>query len=267
MKCVWHGVLLLVLAFAGVNAASAGQLKLNSGKSVELLNARETETPGGAALVLEYLTRISLDDITTLHKEADELWEKFVVEAERGKYKVAIISAHAPDKDDTATDRDPFDTVYEKINGAWRTRLRPADENVPFNEATIREIFDRQMWANSHDNMNAWRLFVADDLIFFQESPEIGSLRLTLDQYLALVAEVRAAADQHSRQYETTNITIDRKSGSARIEGRLFQSVTLNGSVIDTKSRIAGVMELRDGNLLWTQIHLVTDEVSEYRTN
>ena len=270
MKRVWQGVLLLVLAFAGVNAASAGQLKLNSGKSIELLDAREAETPGGKALVLEYQTRISLDDLAALNKEADELWEKFVVEAERGKYQVATISAHAPDKGDTAAKREPFDTVYEKINGAWRTRLHPAGKAVPLTEAIIREFIDRQASAIEHNNTSALLLSTAKDWIVIvvdAESPNVELVRMNLDEFFAATFRVQSLAEDFRFQYEIVDISVDRAAGTARVETRGTEKLTMNGIIFEVTARYTDFVELRDGIMLATRTHIVIDEMTEFRTN
>lgn len=262
MKRVLQGALFLVLAIAGVDGAFAGQLKLNSGKSVELLEAREVEAADGKTLMLEYKTRLSLDDTATLRKEADEIWEKFVVEVERGGYKAATISARASKSARSNAATDPFHTAYKKINGAWRTRLRPAGVTAPLNEATIREIVDRQVWAVVHNNYNAWQLFVAKDWQITGVDLERTN-RLNLDQYLAKVKQTRDAVEDYRYQFEIVDIAIDRKSGSARLEGRVFQSMTLNGKVIDVVARVSDVMIVQNGFMVWTHGQIVDREIVE----
>ncbi len=267
MKRVWQGVLLLVLAFAGVNAASAGQLKLNSGKSIELLDAREAETPGGKALVLEYQTKVSLDDLATLNKEVDGVWEKFVVEAERGQYKAAVISARAPGKGDAASAREPYDTVFEKINGTWRTRLRPADKAAPLNEAAIREAVDRQVWATKHNNMNAAQLFIKNDwyaTVAYADSPDDTLYTVGREEAVAASREMHAVATDRNYRYKILDISIDRKAGTARVESRVFATRTVNGTVTDLVSLSIDFIELRDGMILWTNTHVLMEKHEEY---
>ncbi len=98
-------------------AASAPH-KLNSGKSVEILGIGPVYfTKGDPALVLKYRTNVPLKDVATLRKEADEIWNKFVVNVERKKYKNAAITASGPKSGFIITTNKTHSFVYQKRNG------------------------------------------------------------------------------------------------------------------------------------------------------
>src|ERR1700676_3427840 len=93
----WLGSLFATLLLIGAPPAIAGPLTLGSGKTVEILEMGPLYLASGAsALMLKYRTEIPLADLPTLRKEVDEIWQRFVVDAEHGGYQSAVISANEP---------------------------------------------------------------------------------------------------------------------------------------------------------------------------
>lgn len=267
MKRLFQSFCLLALIVGG-GAASAGQsLTLNSGKTVLLLDAGEIESPDGRALQLEYETALALDDRAALHKEADELWEKFVAEAERGGYRAAVITAHAKRPAAGVAAQVPFDTVYVKIAGAWRAKLTPTGAAVPFDKATVREIFDRSFAASLHNNFKAWQLFAARDwsaTIADALSPDSVIKTYDVEQALSTAYEAYANASDKRLRYEILSVAVDAKAGRARVQSRWFETITLNSMVIKTVVRSTDVMELRDGRPLWTESRALLEDLAQY---
>ena len=216
---------------------------------------------------VEYETRLALDDTLGLHKEADELWEKFVVEVERGGFKTAVISAYAPDTFGKSAAAVPFDTVYEKIGGAWRTRLVAGHDTAPLNKAAIHEILDRQVAAIRHRNFSATVLFTAADwvgTIADADAPDMVTETLTIDQVMTVARDVYGNASTIKVDYEILDIAIDRKAGTARVVSRVTEKVTINGLVIDSIARTTDFMETRDGVLVWTRSNMVMERLEQY---
>src|SRR5258707_881774 len=86
--------LLVASAACGGAAQNLKLFKLPSGKEIKITGMGKTEFPNGpSALVMNYLTDISIDDKITLRKEVDEIWGVFQVDVEKANLKAGIIRA------------------------------------------------------------------------------------------------------------------------------------------------------------------------------
>jgi hypothetical protein len=123
MNKSWKWLLPLLLMAVGCSKAPAAeQLTLGSGKTVEILAVGPIQsTRGWSGLMLKYRTLIPLNDLASLRKEVDEIWDRFVVDAEHGGYQTAIISANEPEKGSIVTTSNSYNFVFEKKDGSWRT--------------------------------------------------------------------------------------------------------------------------------------------------
>src|ERR1700730_2567917 len=110
---------LLLMSWSG---ALAGQpLTLGSGSSVEILAVGPLQsTQGWSGVMLKYRTLVPLNDVPALRKEADEIWDRFVVDVERGGHRTAVISANAPAKGSLVATGNSYNFVFEKRDGSWR---------------------------------------------------------------------------------------------------------------------------------------------------
>ena len=96
MKTKLSITLLLLLTF--VACGSQGQnyklFKLPSGKEIKVTGMAKMDFPNSdPALVLNYLTDISIDDKVALRKEVDEVWSMFQKDVENAKLKAGVIRA------------------------------------------------------------------------------------------------------------------------------------------------------------------------------
>src|SRR4051794_15269443 len=69
-------------------------VKLPSGKEIKVTGMVKMNFPNSdPALVLNYLTDISIDDRVALRKEIDEVWSSFRVDVENANLKAGVIRA------------------------------------------------------------------------------------------------------------------------------------------------------------------------------
>jgi hypothetical protein len=88
--------LILLTAFLGCasNAQQFKLFKLPSGKEIKVTGMGKMEFPNsGPALIMNYLTDISIDDKVALRKEANEIWEEFQKDVENAYLKAGVIRA------------------------------------------------------------------------------------------------------------------------------------------------------------------------------
>ena len=118
----WKWVLGAALLLAHQPEAFAGQtMTLADGNSVEILaEAPIQSTAGWSGLMLKYRTAIPLTDVERLRQEAKEIWQRFVVDVERGGFETAIISANEPEAGFMIKTSRSYNFVFEKKDGAWR---------------------------------------------------------------------------------------------------------------------------------------------------
>ncbi len=88
-------LILLILAQGCIrNPQNFRSFKLPSGKEVKVTSMAKMEFPNSdPALVLNYLTDLSIDDKTSLRKEVDEIWEVFQKDVENAHLKGGVIRA------------------------------------------------------------------------------------------------------------------------------------------------------------------------------
>jgi len=87
---------LFLLAFSGCvgQPQNYRPFKLPSGKEIKVSGMAKMDFPNSdPALVLNYLTDISIDDKVALRKEVDEIWSVFQKDVENAKLKAGVIRA------------------------------------------------------------------------------------------------------------------------------------------------------------------------------
>lgn len=96
MKTKLSMVLLLLLTCiaCGSQAQNYKPFKLPSGKEIKVTGMGKMNfSNSDPALVLNYLTDISIDDKVALRKEVDEVWSVFQKDVENAKLKAGVIRA------------------------------------------------------------------------------------------------------------------------------------------------------------------------------
>ena len=87
-------LVLLTLAACGKQAQNYKSFKLPSGKEIKVTGVGKMDFPNSdPALVMNYLTDISIDDKVALRKEVDEIWSVFQKDVESAKLNAGVIRA------------------------------------------------------------------------------------------------------------------------------------------------------------------------------
>lgn len=86
--------LLMTSLSCGSNAQNYKLLKLPSGKEIKVTGVAKMDFPNSdPALVMNYLTNISIDDNVALRREVDEIWSVFQKDVENANLKAGVIQA------------------------------------------------------------------------------------------------------------------------------------------------------------------------------
>ena len=261
----------VVLLLSWSETIVAQSLTLGSGKSVEILGVGPVlSTQGKSALVLKYRTLLPLKDVPTLRKEVDEIWERFVVDVERGHYQTAAISANEPAKGFIIAWGNSFGFAFEKKDGSWRTLESKERALAKLDQSFMREFVDRLDTAIEHNNMNALLLYMADDWTGTTTNPgEKAPAPQTMDrlQFAARLRATLAAATRHQSHREIVSISIADGGTIARVESRETSEVTIKEQQIAVVERSTDMFELRDNVMLWTKSISVVEKRTETRSN
>jgi len=88
----------LIVAAAFLSCTSTTQnfklFKLPSGKEIKITGINKMDfAKGDSALVMNYLSDISIDDKTALRQEIDEIWTAFQSDVENAHLKAGVIRA------------------------------------------------------------------------------------------------------------------------------------------------------------------------------
>jgi hypothetical protein len=238
------GVLLL---FFEPPVALAGQsLTLASGTAVEILSIGPmTSTAGSAALVLKYQTATNLGDVSKLRQESDELWDRFVIDAEKGRYDQAIISANAPATGGTSAGSHDF--VYKKQGSSWHTVESAADaKSRTLDAERVTAFVARVDWLMDQGKFNSLLLYFADDFtsrVTTVDPPGIAPTTLDRAQFMAVGRQSYAELKDVRYRREIIGIVIAPDGRSAEVKshetmeavdrGRRFASDALTTDVFE----------------------------------
>jgi hypothetical protein len=109
--------------FAGCSSQPAFRtVTLPSGKAVRVLGVGPMRfNSGSTALMLKYQTDLKISDREALRKEVDEIWSSFRVDADKGNFQSAIISANEIPQGMILKSGQAYNFVYEKTSdGQWQ---------------------------------------------------------------------------------------------------------------------------------------------------
>ena len=115
-------VSLAILVSCSCNAQQPSQeFKLPSGRIVKVLAVgRINFSQGPPALMLKYETDLKTTDKGTLRKEVEEIFAVFKVDAEKGEFRSAIVSANEKPTGFILKKSNAYNFVYEKrADGQW----------------------------------------------------------------------------------------------------------------------------------------------------
>lgn len=236
-------VFALLLACAA--PAGAGQIyRLQSGAQIEILKMGPIAfSDGQKAIALQYGTQTSLDALERLTKEVNEVWNSFVFDAERGKYKRAVISARTK----SGAERN---FAFHKRDESWRM-LEP-DNAKTLTRASIAAYYERTDWLTKQKASNALLLYLADDFAMTLSGKLVGPKPVTLnrEQYALAMHESFKVTEEYQVSRKITAVKIFDKGRKARVVSTVSENVLSNGQRLRTVSRTVDILELRDGSVV-----------------
>lgn len=126
MKTLWR-VAPLALALMSIGCTTDNRqgnpFQLPSGRVIRVLAVAPLHYTNGnpPSLMFQYQTDLQVSDIEALRKEVDEIWPVLQIDADRGKYKSAIVSAREIPHGLFIKNSKGFNFVYEQgSDGTWR---------------------------------------------------------------------------------------------------------------------------------------------------
>jgi hypothetical protein len=127
MRISWPAASLAVALVMIVSCTTDNQqgrpFQLPSGRTIRILAMMPLHYTNGnpPSLMFQYQTDLQVSDKDELRTEVDEIWPVLRIDAERGNYKSAIVSAREVPHGIFIKNAKGFNFVYEKgSDGAWR---------------------------------------------------------------------------------------------------------------------------------------------------
>lgn len=245
-------------------SATAGMLPLNSGRSVDILTVGPLiSTKGWSALALKYRTEIPLTDVPTLRDETDEIWNRFIVDAEQRGYDQAIIMAAGPESGSgIITNSKQYSFIYRKIDGLWRTTEWATSGDARLDADFVRTFIARLDRAYQHRNQNTMMLYLASNWTMdVQDGAAAQSIDLSgFVQYLR--AYFSKAKDLQYRR-EILGITIDPGGTTATLESRETEAFVIDGRRTETISHVTDRLAVQDTYAVLLETHSRVEKKSE----
>jgi len=116
------GLWLMLLAGCSTNNEQGRPFTLPSGRVIRVLSMVPLHYTNGnpPSLMFQYQTDLKIADMQELIKEADDIWGTLRVDAERGNFTSAIVSAREVPSGLIFKQSKGFNFVYEKgSDGVW----------------------------------------------------------------------------------------------------------------------------------------------------
>lgn len=244
-----------LLFFFGTQAVADQVMKLSSGRDATIfMMGPLVSTHGWSALMLKYRTTVPLNDIESLRGEVDDMWARFVVDAENGNYSSAVISANEPERGFIFKTNSSYNFVFQKIEGSWRTYEAGRPPTGKLDATFVRVFLTRLDWENDHNNMNGLLLYMANDWVLSFLDP------VTKNSSVQKIDRMRFAASEHAllssasnyhHKREILNVVIDGTGTTAHVLSRETTQMTVKGRSIGDVERSTDAFVWRDGIMLW----------------
>lgn len=256
----------LILAFflltaAGIGPAHADPFKVGSGKVLDILSIKAEKTAKGRALVMRFGTRTPLSELAALRMEADELWEHFIVNVEKGKFVRAVIrAANRPKGGKTV------DFVYLKRGSDWRTLEKGLGPSGKLTSAFVKALYEQRNQADQRANRNLILLYTSRDWRITYAYPSdlgIGPIEFDRETFLGLVERTGAAISKRNYKMHIMRIRIAPDGMSAIVETAAKGDATIRGRVVSLRGRVIDALTLRDGALFSSGMAMRFDEIFE----
>jgi len=204
--------------------------------------------------MLKYRTTIPLDQMSALRQEVDEIWGRFVVDVDSGKYQTAVISANEPPTGTIVIQSEFYNFAFEKIQNSWRTLESKDLQKTGLTQVFMKEFMDRLDWAYEHRNPSGLLLYLANDWkLSIKDMSKSKPSNLVADRATfaanenALMGTVTSY--RHTREILSIAITQDRRT--ATVISRESTTMTVKGRSVSGVEQSIDTFELLDKVVLW----------------
>jgi hypothetical protein len=242
-------------------SVAAKPFKMNSGKTIEVLAVGPVHfSASPPALMLRYETRLPLTDIAGLRKEADEIWQHFVVDVERAKFESAVVQANSRPAGAIVKTSQSYGFVFTKRDGLWRTTESETTAASKLTDAMLRAFYDRWDWLLVNYNEHALSLCLDKDWRVTGTAPE-GPVELKREAFLQALAQIRTQRSTASHHRDILSIKISTGENKAVVECRETTKRLTNGRLITLVEHTTDHIVLRTQNLLTTKTTTVVEKL------
>lgn len=225
-------ILLIIISHSnGAKAFSGSSMTLGSGETIEILDVGPGKSvEGEPALQLRYLTSIPVNNVKSLRKEVDEIWDRFEVDVDNAGYRHAIVTANEPSKGRPGNQYHAVNFVFVKKDGSWRTYEDQGRDKL--DEAFVKVFMDRLDWVYDHNEINALLVYLGNNwTATFINSNEGPSTSQTLDRktFAESVKQSISATKDYYHKRDIVKVTILDGGLSAKVESREIEEGLTNG--------------------------------------
>ncbi|HEX3972704.1 MAG TPA: hypothetical protein VHX19_15350 [Stellaceae bacterium] len=236
--------------------ADAGQtLALSTGNTVQIVQVGPLySTAGWKALALKYQTTTPLSNTAELRKEADEIWNRFIIDVEKSGDDAALISASQPTTG-TITTAKEYNFVFQKTDGIWRTGEGTSSADLKLTDPVVREFVDRVDWACEHNQMNACLLYLANDWTLTDHNPKANPATQVVDrnQFASAEAQELQATTNHKYQRIIDSVILDRNGALAHVVSHESDEGLTNGRQWSDNEKDEDEIEVRGNQIMFTK--------------
>ena len=241
-------------------SAAANPLKLNSGKVVQVEAIGPMQfAKGKPALTLRYRTQQSIDDLNAVRREVDEIWQHFVVDADRGTFENAIITANGLQTGFIVKTGKSYAFGFKKVDESWRA-LEPGTR---LTDTAIRAFYDRWNWLLTNNNGNALSLYLGTSWKVKATGAPEGATEIDRKDFIDAINSPTEEAKLLDHKREFLEIQIDAKASTARVLCRETTERRLLGGTIRLVERTTDNIVLRDQNLTIESTTSVVEQLIE----
>jgi hypothetical protein len=244
--------------------ALASPTQLPSGKSVDLTGMGPIyfkQSP--PSLMLQFTTSTSMDDVDRLRHESDEIWNRFVVDCEKGKYAGGVISANEPPQGTGPIKHNrSYNFIYDKTGGEWRTSESKDLVKRGLNEVFVRAFMDRLDDLLLHNELNAVLLYMPSDWTATiskanapNEPPQVVSRAPFLNQTFAVFSQIKDL--RHSRTITKLVISPDRRT--AQVSSEETSGFTFGGQHHSLVEHSTDEFKISGDSVLWVRTKSVQE--------
>ncbi len=232
-------------AFAA-DAPKSTPVTLPSGKQVTIISVTQGHWGKEPVIMLNYRSQLPLDNNLALRQEADEIWDRFVSDAEHGGFQSAVISAHGAAAE---LNEKTYNFIYEK-KAAWHAH---EPDVTRLDEKLVRDLFARVDFQNDHKAINAFLLYIADDWKGVVPDDKGKPQKLDRTQMAKMAYDVMQQTTDYRHERAIQSITIAPDGLSAEVVSREVDAGKVNGAPFQVTHMSYDSVALKNNFLLFTR--------------